>query len=120
MLNEKDLNEKLKVKKYLDLKQRFKNRETKRQKENLKKIKDQNLKNEKTGKKQHDQKEVNIKSTNNSNTFETSNDKEDEQEQEFIENNQSDNNKNNTALNANPNKPTSINHIEQNIAKYNN
>jgi len=41
-------------------------------------------------------------------------------EQEFIENNQSDNNKNNTALNANPNKPTSINHIEQNIAKYNN
>lgn len=37
MLNEKDLNEKLKVKKYLDLKQRFKNRETKRQKENLKK-----------------------------------------------------------------------------------
>lgn len=79
------------------------------------------MKNEKTGKKQHDQKEVNIKSSNDSNTFEPSNDKEDEQEQEFIENDQSDNNnKNNTALNANPNKPTSKNHIEQNIAKYNN
>lgn len=110
LLNDKVLNEKLKVNQYLDLKNRFKKREIKRQKEtqkqNLKKIKEQNAKNNKIQKKTETQQLSDSSVTTKENTEDSN----EELQFEF---------ENSPKKEINQTNPTTkpLNFVEQNIQK---
>jgi len=113
LLNEKVLNEKLKVNQYLDLKDRFKKRELKRQKEtqkqNLKKIKEQNAKNNKI------QNKIETKPVSESTKITKENTEDSNEELQFEYENSP---KKEIKQNNPSTKPLSF--VELNIQKYNN